>query len=118
MLSFSYCQHTVALERAAWSEPVEAGAISARGRLQAAEGQAAELLAAIRTRGCKEAFLANPALLQEGKVRAPRCCACASLIAARRGWCGFPVVWQDSRHLLKAGTLGDFLGSCVGVVVL
>ena len=59
----------VALERAAWSEPVEAGAISARGRLQAAEGQAAELLLAIRSRGCKEAFLANPALLQEGKVR-------------------------------------------------
>ena len=39
---------------------------------QAAEGEAAMLQAAMRTRGCKEDFVPNPELLQEGKVR-PHC---------------------------------------------
>lgn len=36
---------------------------------QAAEGEAAMLQAAMRARGCKEDFVPNPELLQEGKVR-------------------------------------------------
>jgi hypothetical protein len=69
---------TVAMERAAWSEPVAAGAISERGRQQAAEGAAEELLRLIRQRGCKEAFLPNAALLHEGKVCAPLSLRCPS----------------------------------------
>ena len=37
--------------------------------MQAAEGEAAMLQAAMRARGCKEDFIPNPELLQEGKVR-------------------------------------------------
>ena len=36
---------------------------------QAAEGEAGMLQAAMRARGCKEDFVPNPELLQEGKVR-------------------------------------------------
>ena len=36
---------------------------------QAAEGEAGMLQAAMRARGCKEDFVPNPELLQEGKVQ-------------------------------------------------
>ncbi|KAK9840654.1 hypothetical protein WJX81_007501 [Elliptochloris bilobata] len=58
----------LAMERKAWSQPVDAGAISDRGKQQAAEGEAAGLQAMMRTRGCKEDFVPNPELLQEGMV--------------------------------------------------
>jgi hypothetical protein len=58
----------LALERAAWQQPVESAAISERGRQQAAEETVRELLAKIKTRGCKEDFTPDPDLLGEGKV--------------------------------------------------
>ena len=58
----------LALERNAWTAPVSAGAISARGQRAAAEGKAAELEAALRTRGCKEALVPDERLLNEGQV--------------------------------------------------
>jgi len=58
----------LALERDAWTQPVSAGAISERGRRAAAEGQAAELLKLLRTRGCKEDLVPDEALLDAGKV--------------------------------------------------
>ncbi|KAK9803808.1 hypothetical protein WJX73_001553 [Symbiochloris irregularis] len=58
----------LANERKMWQQPVEAGAISDRGRLQAAETQVQEQLNQIRLRGCKEEFIPNPALLQQGQV--------------------------------------------------
>ncbi|KAK9918864.1 hypothetical protein WJX75_007628 [Coccomyxa subellipsoidea] len=58
----------LAMERKAWSEPVAAGAISERGRLEAAKSQAQELLVMIKSRGCKEEFVAKQDLLLEGKV--------------------------------------------------
>ena len=64
---------SVMLEKAAWTQPVSAGAISERGRAQAAEGQAAELLAALRTRGCNEDMVAVPELLLEGKASNREC---------------------------------------------
>lgn len=36
--------------------------------VQAAEGEVVKLKELIRVRGCKEEFIADPALLQEGKV--------------------------------------------------
>jgi hypothetical protein len=58
----------LALEKDAWTQPVSAGAISERGRRAAAEGQAAELLKLLRTRGCKEDLVPDEALLDAGKV--------------------------------------------------
>ena len=58
----------LALERAAWTAPVPAGAISARGQRAAAEGKAADLAAALRTRGCLEDLVPDERLLNEGQV--------------------------------------------------
>lgn len=58
----------LALERDAWTQPVSAGAISERGRRAAAEGQAAELLKVLRSRGCNEDLIPDEALLDAGKV--------------------------------------------------
>jgi hypothetical protein len=64
------------MERALWEKPVDGGAISARGKLEAAKSQVLTQLAAMRTRGAVEEFEPNPQLLEEGKVRrgrTPRC---------------------------------------------
>lgn len=53
-----------------WQQPVDAGAISERGRKGAAEEKARQLQATLRDRGCKEDFTPNPTLLLEGQVRA------------------------------------------------
>ncbi|CAL8471625.1 g11167 [Coccomyxa elongata] len=75
----------LAMERKAWSEPVAAGAISERGRQQAAESQAAEQLVQIKARGCKEEFIAKPDLLAEGKVDfEPAAALTEEELAARR----------------------------------
>lgn len=58
----------LALERAAWSAPVPAGALSERGQRAAAEGKAAELAAALRARGCAENLVPDDRLLSEGQV--------------------------------------------------
>eukprot|EP00803_Ostreobium_quekettii_P010351 evm.model.scf_81.7 EVM.evm.TU.scf_81.7 scf_81:74400-78145(-) len=58
----------LAMERAAWQQPVDAGAISDRGKLQAAEEKSKDLLEAIRKRGCREQFMPNASLLVEGQV--------------------------------------------------
>jgi hypothetical protein len=58
----------LALERAAWTQPVSAGAISERGQRAAAEGKAAEMEAALRARGCAEALVPDERLLAEGQV--------------------------------------------------
>lgn len=59
---------SVAMERTAWQQPVDAGAISDRGKLQAAEEKSKDLLEAIRKRGCREQFMPNAQLLGEGQV--------------------------------------------------
>lgn len=56
------------MERSAWQQPVDAEAISERGRQAAAEERAKQLLEAIRGRGCREEFAVNAALLPEGRV--------------------------------------------------
>lgn len=58
----------VAMERAQWERPVDGGAISARGKLEAAKNQTQTQLAAMRTRGAVEEFIVNPELLEQGKV--------------------------------------------------
>ncbi|DBA83438.1 TPA: hypothetical protein ACH3X2_006375 [Trebouxia sp. C0005] len=58
----------LALERTAWQQPVSAGAISERGKLQAAEEQLKVLLAQIQQRGCKEDFQPDAALMKDGQV--------------------------------------------------
>lgn len=58
----------LALERNQWQKPVDAGAISARGKRGAAEDKARELLELIRNRGCTEPFTPAPELLDEGTV--------------------------------------------------
>ncbi|GLC44486.1 hypothetical protein PLESTB_000068200 [Pleodorina starrii] len=58
----------LAIERSMWQQPVDAGAISERGRKGAAEEKTRQLLAALRDRGCKEDFTPNPTLLLEGQV--------------------------------------------------
>lgn len=58
----------LALERNQWQQPVDAGAISQRGKRGAAEDKARELLAAIRARGCTEPFTPAPELLDDGLV--------------------------------------------------
>lgn len=58
----------VAMERRDWQQPVDAGAISQRGKLGAAEEQCRQLLEALRSRGCKEEFVPNQELLAEGQV--------------------------------------------------
>ncbi|PNW72346.1 hypothetical protein CHLRE_16g671950v5 [Chlamydomonas reinhardtii] len=58
----------LAIERTMWQQPVDAGAISERGRKGAAEEKARQLQATLRDRGCKEDFTPNPTLLLEGQV--------------------------------------------------
>ncbi len=60
----------VSIERRMWQQPVDAGAISERGRKGAAEECARQLVAQLKDRGCKEDFTPNPALLLEGQVGA------------------------------------------------
>lgn len=61
-------RHTVAMERALWEKPVDGGAISNRGKLEAAKAQVVVLLTTMKARGCKEEFEPNPTLLQNGQV--------------------------------------------------
>ncbi|GFR47804.1 hypothetical protein Agub_g9580 [Astrephomene gubernaculifera] len=58
----------LAMERSLWQQPVDAGAISERGRLGAAEERCRQLQTSLRERGCVEEFTPNPTLLQEGQV--------------------------------------------------
>lgn len=58
----------LAIERRMWQQPVDAGAISERGRKGAAEECARQLVAQLKERGCKEEFTPNPTLLLEGQV--------------------------------------------------
>jgi len=58
----------LALERSQWQQPVDAGAISQRGKLAAAEEKARVLQEALKARGCSEEFVANKTLLAEGVV--------------------------------------------------
>ncbi|KAI8462566.1 MAG: hypothetical protein J3K34DRAFT_499650 [Monoraphidium minutum] len=58
----------LALERDQWQRPVDAGAISQRGKRAAAEDKSRELLTLIRQRGCTEPFTPAPELLDDGKV--------------------------------------------------
>jgi hypothetical protein len=51
-----------------WQQPVDAGAISERGRKGAAEEKTRQLQATLKDRGCKEEFTPNPTLLLEGQV--------------------------------------------------
>ena len=56
------------MERAQWERPVDGGAISARGKLEAAKSQVQTQLAVMRARGAVEEFVPNPEVLEEGKV--------------------------------------------------
>lgn len=47
---------------------MDGGAISARGKLEAAKAQVQTQLAAMRTRGAVEEFIPNPETLEDGKV--------------------------------------------------
>lgn len=73
------------MERTAWQQPVDSGAISQRGKKGAAEEKAAQLLKAIKDRGCKEEFVPNPTLLLDGQVDfLPAAALDEAQIAARR----------------------------------
>jgi len=52
-----------------WQQPVDAGAISARGKRGAAEEQCRQLQDQLRQMGCTEEFTPNEALLDDGMVR-------------------------------------------------
>ena len=56
------------MERDQWQKPVDAGAISQRGKQGAAEEKSKQLLEQIRQKGCKEEFVPNPDLLADGLV--------------------------------------------------
>lgn len=58
----------LALERNQWQQPVDAGAISERGKQGAAESTAKALLEIIKNRGCVEEFVPVPELLADGQV--------------------------------------------------
>jgi hypothetical protein len=58
----------LALERKAWQSAVDAGAISARAKMDAAVKKAKELQAALTARGCVEQFEPDPAIMAEGQV--------------------------------------------------
>ena len=62
----------VAMEKAQWEKPVDGGAISERGRLEAAKNQVVVLRELMRVRGCKEEFVPNQALLEQGQVSSMR----------------------------------------------
>ncbi|KAL4530637.1 hypothetical protein Ndes2437B_g04120 [Nannochloris sp. 'desiccata'] len=55
-------------ERAAWQEAATPFTISDRGKVAAAEELAKSMIVKIKSRGCKEEFLVNQDLIQEGKV--------------------------------------------------
>ncbi|KAL4439433.1 hypothetical protein ABPG77_008762 [Micractinium sp. CCAP 211/92] len=55
-------------ERDQWQQPLEAHAISERGKAAAAAELAKQLQGRIRQRGCKEEFVPNADLLAEGQV--------------------------------------------------
>ena len=57
------------MEKAQWEQPVDGGAISERGRLEAAKNQVVVLQTMMKSRGCKEEFVPNQALLEQGQVR-------------------------------------------------
>lgn len=71
-----------------WQQPVDAGAISERGRKGAAEECARQLVAQLKERGCKEEFTPNPTLLLEGQVRAASRCGGVQEGLVRRWWWG------------------------------
>ena len=56
-------------ERDQWQQPVEAYAISERGKAAAAVELAKQLQGRIKTRGCREEFVAKAELLEQGLVR-------------------------------------------------
>jgi len=61
------------MERNMWQKPVDAGAISARGKRGAAEEQCRQLQEQLRLMGCKEEFTPNEQLLDDGMVRGWGC---------------------------------------------
>ncbi len=63
--------HAVPHERDQWQQPLEAHAISERGKAAAAAELAKQLQGRIRQRGCKEEFVPNADLLAEGQVSGP-----------------------------------------------
>eukprot|EP00899_Mesostigma_viride_P012730 jgi/Mesvir1/21458/Mv03915-RA.1 len=54
-------------QRALWEQPVDAGAVSERGKLMAAQSRAQQLLGAMQARGVKEPMIYDPALLAKGQ---------------------------------------------------
>jgi hypothetical protein len=77
----------LALERSAWQQPIEAFAISERGKQAAAEEAVKTQQLALKERGCREDFLPNPELLLLGKVSCRCCwarCARSALLGQRR----------------------------------
>ena len=79
----------VAMEKAQWEKPVDGGAISERGRLEAAKNQVVVLKELMRVRGCKEEFVPNPALLEQGQVSSallfPRLSCCPAVLQVTAG---------------------------------
>ena len=67
------------MEKAQWEKPVDGGAISERGRLEAAKNQVVVLRELMRVRGCKEEFVPNPALLEQGQVSGSSAYSCGYL---------------------------------------
>lgn len=70
----------LALERTMWQQPVDAGAISQRGKQAAADQKVSELLAIMKQRGCKEEFVPNPSLLLDGQVSATAVWRCVVVV--------------------------------------
>ncbi len=60
--------NALAAERAGWQEPASSFAISERGKAQAAEELAKQLLARMKSRGCKEEFILDSTLVENGQV--------------------------------------------------
>lgn len=59
----------MALEKAAWQQPLDvSGEVGSVGKLKAAEDKVKIILEQIKERGCKESFIPDPELLQDGKV--------------------------------------------------
>ncbi|GFH23933.1 uncharacterized protein HaLaN_21633 [Haematococcus lacustris] len=51
-----------------WQQPVDAGAISARGKRGAAEDLARQIVEQLKMRGCSEEWVPNPSLMDQGVV--------------------------------------------------
>lgn len=58
----------MAMERACWTQPVDAFSISEKGKRGAADQCAKELIGTLRARGCVEEFVPIPGLLDKGLV--------------------------------------------------